>query len=108
MVLLLPTDGGDVMQVLAVRDGARARDELARFTVEINPVSGGVEVVDQSEVSENVVPLGDRAVPLFARYGHRALTDLSVVPSLLPTLDKVTTGRAAGQTARPQSSRTHP
>ncbi|MEU1626995.1 UvrD-helicase domain-containing protein [Streptomyces sp. NPDC020096] len=90
MVLLLSTDGGDEMRVLAVRDGARARDELARLTVEINPISGGVEVVDQSELSENVVPLDDRAVPLFARYGHRTLADLGVVPSLLPTLDKVT------------------
>lgn len=61
MVLLLSTDGGDEMQVLAVRDGARARDELARLTVEINPVSGSVEVVDQSEVSANVVALPDRS-----------------------------------------------
>jgi superfamily I DNA/RNA helicase len=91
MVLLLSTDGGDEMQVLAVRDGARARDELARLTVEINPVSGGVEVVDQSVVGENVVPLGGQAVPLFARYSHRTLADLGVVPSLLPALDKVTT-----------------
>ncbi|MGO4418332.1 UvrD-helicase domain-containing protein, partial [Streptomyces sp. MCAF7] len=60
MVLLLSTDGGDEMRVLAVRDGARARDELARLTVEINPVSGAVEVVDQSEVSANVVALADR------------------------------------------------
>lgn len=61
MVLLLSTDGGDEMQVLAVRDGARARDELARLTVEINPVSGAVEVVDQSEVSANVIALADRS-----------------------------------------------
>ncbi|MFI5523479.1 UvrD-helicase domain-containing protein [Streptomyces platensis] len=60
MVLLLSTDDGDEMRVLAVRDGARARDELTRLTVEINPVSGAVEVVDQSEVSANVVALLDR------------------------------------------------
>lgn len=60
MVLLLSTDADDEMRVLAVRDGARARDELARLTVEINPVSGAVEVVDQSEVSANVVALLDR------------------------------------------------
>ncbi|WP_127153406.1 3'-5' exonuclease [Streptomyces lydicus] len=60
MVLLLSTDAGDEMRVLAVRDGARARDELARLTVEINAVSGAVEVVDQSEVSANVVALLDR------------------------------------------------
>ncbi len=91
MVLLLSTDGGDEMRILAVRDGARARDELARLTVEINPVSGGVEVVDQSEVSANVVALTERATPLFAGYGHCTLVDLGVVPSLLPALDKVTT-----------------
>ncbi|MFD9433041.1 UvrD-helicase domain-containing protein [Streptomyces sp. NPDC060002] len=61
MVLLLSTDDGDEMRVLAVRDGALARDELARLTVEINPVSGAIEVVDQSEVSANVVALPDRA-----------------------------------------------
>ncbi|MER6616597.1 UvrD-helicase domain-containing protein [Streptomyces xantholiticus] len=60
MVLLLSTDGGDEMRVLAVRDGALARDELTRLTVEINPVSGAIEVVDQSEVSANVVALPDR------------------------------------------------
>ncbi|MFD5699107.1 UvrD-helicase domain-containing protein [Streptomyces lasiicapitis] len=117
MVMLLSTDGGDEMRVLAVRDGARARDELARLTVEINPVSGAVEVVDQSEVSANVVALADRSgtvtapsppveatseklppaptsslhTPLFARHDDRTLIDLGVVPSLLPALHKVTT-----------------
>ncbi|WP_164904726.1 UvrD-helicase domain-containing protein [Streptomyces cyaneus] len=91
MVLLLSTDGGDEMRVLAVRDGARARDELSRLTVEINPVSGAVEVVDQSEVSENVVALPDRATPLFAAYDDRTLLGLGVVHSLLPAIRKVTT-----------------
>ncbi|MER6843795.1 UvrD-helicase domain-containing protein [Streptomyces platensis] len=122
MVLLLSTDGGDEMRVLAVRDGARARDELARLTVEINPVSGVVEVVDQSEVSANVVALLDRSedsapdeadgtapldaspskaassslagglrTPLFGGYDDRTLTELGVVPSLLPTLRNVST-----------------
>ncbi|WP_405954867.1 UvrD-helicase domain-containing protein [Streptomyces phaeochromogenes] len=116
MVLLLSTDGGDEMRVLAVRDGARARDELARLTVEINPVSGAVEVVDQSEVSANVVALADRSgaapvpaapvetapetvlpaltsslrTPLLARHDDRTLIDLGVVHSLLPALRKVT------------------
>jgi superfamily I DNA/RNA helicase len=49
------------MRVLAVRDGVLARDELTRLTVEINPVSGAIEVVDQSEVSANVVALPDRS-----------------------------------------------
>ncbi|WP_121711476.1 UvrD-helicase domain-containing protein [Streptomyces sp. E5N91] len=90
MVLLLSTDGGDEMRVLAVRDGARARDELARLTVEINPVSGAVEVVDQSVADATVVSLRDRATPLFARYDDRTLLGLGVVPSLLPTLREVT------------------
>ncbi|MFD8428322.1 UvrD-helicase domain-containing protein [Streptomyces coelicoflavus] len=90
MVLLLSTDGGDEMRVLAVRDGARARDELARLTVEINPVSGAVEVVDQSVADATVVSLRDRATPLFARYDDRTLLDLGVVPSLLPTLREIT------------------
>ncbi|MEU7433423.1 3'-5' exonuclease [Streptomyces sioyaensis] len=120
MVLLLSTDAGDEMRVLAVRDGARARDELARLTVEINPVSGAVEVIDQSEVSTNVVALLDRAednaadeapappdatvsdaappartgglrTPLFGQYDDRTLLDLGVLPSLLPALRQVTT-----------------
>ncbi len=90
MVLLLSTDGGDEMRVLAVRDGARARDELARLTVEINPVSGAVEVVDQSVADATVVSLRDRATPLFARYEDRTLLGLGVVPSLLPTLREIT------------------
>ncbi|MQS08067.1 UvrD-helicase domain-containing protein [Streptomyces alkaliphilus] len=118
MVLLLSTDGGDEMRVLAVRDGARAREELSRLTVEINPVSGVVEVVDQSEVGTTVRALPDRPapaeeapaadtpggvgprapetaealrVPLFAPYDDRTLIDLGVVPSLLPALRAVTT-----------------
>ncbi|MFB7630618.1 3'-5' exonuclease [Streptomyces sp. NPDC056149] len=121
MTLLLSTDGGDEIAVLAVRTGALAHDELARLTVEINTVSGAVEVVDQSEVSANVVALSDRpdttpveaptpgspdafgpdavvptptsglSTPLFARYDDKLLVDLGVVPTLLPTLHKVTT-----------------
>ncbi|MEU6914735.1 UvrD-helicase domain-containing protein [Streptomyces olindensis] len=63
MVLLLSTDGEDEMRVLAVRDGTQAGAELARLTVEINPVSGAIEVVDQSEVSAQVVALPGRTEP---------------------------------------------
>ncbi|MER5962781.1 UvrD-helicase domain-containing protein [Streptomyces sp. NPDC002057] len=117
MVLLLSTDSGDDMQLLAVRDGAFARDELTRLTVGINSVSGGVEVVDQSEVGANVVALSERAEtgaaapepdasvvptgeaaatsnlrpPLFAAHDDQRLTELGVVPSLLPTIRKITT-----------------
>ena len=121
MVLLLSTDGGDEMRVLAVRDGSRARDELTRLTVEINPVSGAVEVVDQSEVSANVVALADRAepapaspgeatpetaasaptsslrTPLFASYDDRLLVGLGVVPSLLSALRKVSSDEQFGK-----------
>ncbi|MFB6753126.1 UvrD-helicase domain-containing protein [Streptomyces sp. NPDC056353] len=90
MVLVLVTDGGDEMRVLAVRDGTRARDELARLTVEINPVSGAVEVVDQTEADATVVSLRGRAAPLFASYDDQALLDLGVVRSLLPALREIT------------------
>ncbi|WP_267939199.1 UvrD-helicase domain-containing protein [Streptomyces sp. BSE6.1] len=90
MVLVLVTDGGDEMRVLAVRDGTRARDELARLTVEINPVSGAVEVVDQTEAGATVVSLRGRAAPLFASYDDQALLDLGVVRSLLPALREIT------------------
>ncbi|MFJ3966800.1 UvrD-helicase domain-containing protein [Streptomyces parvus] len=62
MGLLLETEENR-FSLLAVRVGPAARDELARLTVEINAVSGGVEVVDQSEVSANVVAMPDRLVP---------------------------------------------
>ncbi|MDI3095919.1 UvrD-helicase domain-containing protein [Streptomyces rochei] len=90
MVLVLVTDGGDEMRVLAVRDGTRARDELARLTVEINPVSGAVEVVDQTEADATVVSLRGRATPLFASYDDQTLLDLGVVRSLLPALREIT------------------
>ncbi|MFF7778933.1 UvrD-helicase domain-containing protein [Streptomyces tanashiensis] len=117
MVLLLSTDGGDDMQLLAVRDGAFARDELTRLTVGINSVSGGIEVVDQSEVDANVVALSERSEtgaaapepdasvvptaeaaatrslrpPLFATHDDQRLTELGVVPSLLPAIRQITT-----------------
>ncbi|MFF4664213.1 UvrD-helicase domain-containing protein [Streptomyces sp. NPDC001282] len=120
MVLLLSTEGGDELQLLAVRDGAFARDELSRLTVAINTVSGAVEVVDQSDVAANVVALSERSEtaasasaatavpetsdaaptastsslrqPIFAAHDDQRLVDLGVVPSLLPTLRKITTG----------------
>ncbi|MEV5019265.1 UvrD-helicase domain-containing protein [Streptomyces sp. NPDC053780] len=90
MVLVLVTDGGDEMRVLAVRDGTRARDELARLTVEINPVSGTVEVVDQTEADATVVSLRGRSTPLFAPYDDQTLIALGVVRSLLPALREIT------------------
>ncbi|MFJ8692194.1 UvrD-helicase domain-containing protein [Streptomyces roseolilacinus] len=57
--LLLETEENR-FSLLAVRIGPTARDELTRLTVEINTVSGGVEVVDQSEVSANVVAMPAR------------------------------------------------
>ncbi|MGW5420192.1 UvrD-helicase domain-containing protein [Streptomyces sp. NPDC003943] len=59
MGLLLETEENR-FSLLAVRVGPAARDELARLTVEINAVSGGVELVDQSEVSANVVAMPAR------------------------------------------------
>ncbi|MFG3141846.1 UvrD-helicase domain-containing protein [Streptomyces sp. NPDC048211] len=121
MVLLLSTEGGDEMQLLAVRDGSFARDELTRLTVAINPESGAVEVVDQSEATANVVALSTRSDttpakapapkvpalsatdgtpaastsslrrPLFASHDDELLVKLGVVRSLLPAVRKITT-----------------
>ncbi|MGC9404937.1 UvrD-helicase domain-containing protein [Streptomyces sp. DZ1-3] len=112
--LLLETDENR-FSLLAVRVGDTARDELARITVEINEVSGGVELVDQSVVSREVVALppredagdtGDRLpspadgtahpaprslpVPLFARHDDTGLLRLGVSASLLPALRRIT------------------
>ncbi|MFD7944690.1 UvrD-helicase domain-containing protein [Streptomyces sp. NPDC059744] len=122
MALLLETEENR-FTVLALREGTRAHDELARLTVEINEVSGGVELVDQSEVSANVVALPERPeapvtlvpgsstsgadgappaaeapprslpVPLFARYDDATLIGLGVVASLLPALGRITDDR---------------
>lgn len=62
MGLLLETEENR-FSLLAVRTGPAARDELARLTVEINAVSGGVELVDQSEVSAQVVAMPARPEP---------------------------------------------
>ncbi|MEU8595505.1 UvrD-helicase domain-containing protein [Streptomyces anulatus] len=112
--LLLETEENR-FTLLAVRVGARAHEELARLTMAINTVSGAIEVVDQSEVSANVVALREQTepsepfenaapsaatadtptralrVPLFDGYTDATLTDLGVVPSLLPALRRITT-----------------
>ncbi|MEU5308772.1 UvrD-helicase domain-containing protein [Streptomyces sp. NPDC021562] len=112
--LLLETDENR-FSLLAVRVGDTARDELARITVEINEVSGGVELVDQSVVSREVVALplregaGDTEdgepsladdtahpaprslpVPLFARHDDTELLRLGVSAALLPALRRIT------------------
>ncbi|MFF4716091.1 UvrD-helicase domain-containing protein [Streptomyces eurythermus] len=114
MALLLETDENR-FSLLAVRVGDTARDELARITVEINEVSGGVEIVDQSVVSREVVafPLREGTaeteprepasaygtahpaprslpVPLFARCDDTELLRLGVSAPLLPALRRIT------------------
>ncbi|WP_037801854.1 UvrD-helicase domain-containing protein [Streptomyces sp. NRRL F-5135] len=113
MALLLETEVNR-FTVLAVREGPHAYGALARLTVEVNRVSGGVELVDQSEVSANVVALPDRppvpsedpaAVPaedgpakaprdlrrpLFQRYDDATLLGLGVIASLLPPVRRIT------------------
>ncbi|WP_328344567.1 UvrD-helicase domain-containing protein [Streptomyces violaceus] len=59
MALLLETEENR-FTLLAVREGVHAHDELTRLTVAINTVSGAIEVVDQSEVSANVVALREQ------------------------------------------------
>ncbi|MER5552344.1 UvrD-helicase domain-containing protein [Streptomyces sp. NPDC002793] len=112
MALLLETEENR-FTLLAVRHGERAPDRLARLTVAINTVSGAIEVVDQSEVSANVVALREPSsaagtattgegptgsardtptpVPLFGGHDDAALIRLGVVPTLLPALRKITT-----------------
>ncbi|WEV24868.1 AAA family ATPase [Streptomyces sp. 71268] len=123
MVLLLSTEGGDELQLLAVRAGSFARNELTRLTVAINSESGAVEVVDQSEVAANVVALSERSEsgaaasgppapategdaptastsslrpPLFAAHDEQILVKLGVVQTLLPTIRKITTDEQLG------------
>ncbi|MEU4504788.1 ATP-dependent helicase [Streptomyces sp. NPDC024089] len=91
MGLLLETEENR-FSLLAVRVGPAARDELARLTVEINAVSGGVELVDQSEVSAQVVAMPARpepdpapdAVPAEAPAAEEAASPSEPVPTTLP------------------------
>ncbi|MFB6942106.1 UvrD-helicase domain-containing protein [Streptomyces sp. NPDC060286] len=91
MGLLLETEENR-FSLLAVRIGPAARDELARLTVEINAVSGGVELVDQSEVSAQVVAMPARpepdpapdAVPGEAPAAEEAASPSEPVPTALP------------------------
>ncbi|ANZ16287.1 UvrD-helicase domain-containing protein [Streptomyces noursei] len=94
MGLLLETEENR-FSLLAVRVGPTARDELARLTVEINTVSGGVELVDQSEVSANVVAMPARPQP-----GHCAGAGES------PAGEGATT--AVEATGRPPAAETAP
>ncbi|MDI3402368.1 UvrD-helicase domain-containing protein [Streptomyces cavernicola] len=105
MALLLETEKNR-FTVLAIREGALAHDELARLTVGINQISGGIELIDQAEVSANVVALPERSeptdaqqagdaathalhAPLFAGYDDDVLLGLGVVAPLLPALRRV-------------------
>lgn len=120
--LLLETEENR-FTVLALREGPRAYEELARLTVGINPVSGAIEVVDQTAVDAKVVALptrpeaaaeavsatpdsgstGDPAapsaptrrltVPLFAPFDDAELTSLGVIATLLPAVRKITAER---------------
>ncbi|MEV6403818.1 ATP-dependent helicase [Streptomyces bobili] len=91
MGLLLETEENR-FSLLAVRVGPAARDELARLTVEINAVSGGVELVDQSEVSAQVVAMPARpepdpapdAVPAEAPAAEEAASPSEPGPTALP------------------------
>lgn len=112
MVLLLETEENR-FGVLALREGPQAHEELTRLTVEVNRVSGGIELVDQAEVSANVVALPERPstepateaeeaedapsvptrrllVPLFARHDDETLIGLGVIASLLPAVKRLT------------------
>ncbi|WP_199547878.1 UvrD-helicase domain-containing protein [Streptomyces sp. N35] len=115
MVLLLETEQNR-FGVLALREGPQAHEELARLTVEVNRVSGGIELVDQAEVSANVVTLPERSAeappadeaagqaddtpsvptlrllpPLFGRYDDETLINLGVIAPLLPAVKRLTT-----------------
>ncbi|MFZ3560805.1 UvrD-helicase domain-containing protein [Streptomyces sp. BH055] len=59
MVLLLESEDNRFV-VLALREGPQAHAELTRLSIEVNRVSGGIEVVDQAEVSANVVTFSER------------------------------------------------
>ncbi|MFC8228415.1 UvrD-helicase domain-containing protein [Streptomyces sp. NPDC057287] len=62
MALLLETEENR-FTVLALREGVHAHEELARLTVGINEVSGGVELIDRSEADATVVALPERVEP---------------------------------------------
>ncbi|MEU7021608.1 UvrD-helicase domain-containing protein [Streptomyces sp. NPDC046203] len=97
MGLLLETEENR-FSLLAVRIGPSAREELARLTVEINAVSGGVELVDQSEVSANVVAMPVRPEP-GSQPGttprQPSVTDASAVPSGIEAVASETAPAAA-------------
>lgn len=70
MALLLETEQHR-FTLLAVREGARAHDDLTRLTVTINEVSGGIELVDQAQVSATVVALPERSTASGASHTGR-------------------------------------
>ncbi|MGW3625692.1 UvrD-helicase domain-containing protein [Streptomyces sp. NPDC000880] len=107
-VLLLRTEETR-FTVLAVREGARAHEELTRLTVSINSVSGLLEAIDQVQASDTVLAFPSRPAPpehpaqdlpaapvstlaraLFAAHDDAELIRLGVSPSLLPAVRRIT------------------
>lgn len=93
--------------IVSVKHRKDVYAHLDRLTYSVNRVTGGIEYVDLQVVQEEVLESGARRVaappepaptaepalaePLFARWSEQQLTDLGVVPSLVPVVAALTT-----------------
>lgn len=107
--ILLQVSGTEYI-LLAVRPRGEAYENLDRYAVDVNPVSGGIEFIDvatAAEVAAAAKALGGERVPavpipsaspstevvtpLFAAYPVERLLELGVAEPLLPLIAKITT-----------------
>ncbi|MEU0914513.1 UvrD-helicase domain-containing protein [Streptomyces althioticus] len=93
--------------IVSVKHRKDVYAHLDRLTYSVNRVTGGIEYVDLQVVQEEVLESGARRgaapaepappaepalpEPLFARWSEQQLTDLGVVPSLIPVVAALTT-----------------
>jgi superfamily I DNA/RNA helicase len=107
--LLLHVGNSDYLLV-SVKDRKEVYDGLERYSYEINRVTGGIEVIDLSAVSDSLAgrllakagtgpspspspqrsPSPEPAAGLFASFDDQILRDLGVAETLLPSIRELT------------------
>ena len=78
--LLLPVGSRDYLLV-AVKHRDEVADTLARYDFQVNPVTGGIEVIDVGSV-----PVSTGGQPIFAAFTDAQLLALGVAEPLLPQI----------------------
>jgi superfamily I DNA/RNA helicase/mRNA-degrading endonuclease RelE of RelBE toxin-antitoxin system len=87
--LLLQVGERDYLLV-AVKHRDELKDALTRHVYRVNPITGGIEVIDLAPVAKHTAPAAQRS-PLFADHTDAQLIELGVAEPLLPYIRQLTT-----------------